>query len=693
MKKKKWIVSGENPRACAELSGQLGLAPLAARVLAARGIADVPDAAAYLDCSLSHLHDPFLLAGMDDAVREVRASIERGEKIAVYGDYDVDGVTATCILIRYLRAQGAECVYYIPDRLGEGYGLNEVAIRALYEDGCRLLITVDSGITAVEEVALARALGMRVIVTDHHECKNILPQAVAVINPRREGCGYPFKELAGVGVAFKLICALERGRSMESLLEKYGDIVAVGTIADVMPLTGENRVIVTNGLNRLRQTENPGLRALIRKLGLDDKPLTSNSVSFVMAPRINAAGRLGGAAVAARLFLTCDDTEAQELAEQLCELNRMRQEAENCIYEEIKARIEAQPDLVRRKSLVLWGESWHNGVIGIVASRLCDRYGVPCVLISLSGDLAKGSGRSIKGFNLYAALEHCAPLLEKYGGHELAVGLSLSRARLEEFAEAMEDFAEHASAGEEIVPSLQIDCRLAPTELNMEEVKGLSALEPFGMGNPQPCFMMSCVTLEELTPISHDHHVKMQLSKDGRSFFAFAFGMGLRGCPYVRGDSLDIAFSAEINRYRGRESIQLVIRDIRWAENEEQCDRRSFEEYGRFADGEPLTPDCAERLSPTRDDLVAVFRHVRANAEREALCAGVRTLYRHVRYESRASMNLGRFLVCMDVFDEFSIFRYERSGDEMVIRVLPTQGKIDINGSRILRKLMDMRNA
>lgn len=693
MKKKKWILSGENPRACAELCDQLGLSPLAARVLAARGIATVSGAAAYMDCDLVHLHDPFLLAGMEDAVREVRASIANKEKIAVYGDYDVDGVTATCILIRYLRARDVDCVYYIPDRLGEGYGLNEAAIRALYEDGCRLLITVDSGITAVEEVALAQALGMRVIVTDHHECKNILPDAVAVINPRREGCGYPFKELAGVGVAFKLVCALEHGRSAEALLEEYGDIVAVGTIADVMPLTGENRVIVANGLRRLRHTENLGLRALIRKLGLDDKPLTANSVSFVMAPRINAAGRLGGAAVAARLFLTCDEAEAQELAEQLCELNRMRQEAENCIYEEIKTRMEAQPELAQHKALVLWGEGWHNGVIGIVASRLCDRYGMPCVLISLSGDTAKGSGRSIKGFNLYAALEHCAPLLDKYGGHELAVGLSLDGARLEAFAQALEEYAERASAGEDIVPSLTIDCLLQPGDLGMEEIRGLSALEPFGMGNPQPCFMLTGVILEELTPISHDHHVKMQLSKDGHVFFAFAFGMGLRGCPYVRGDRLDIAFSAEINRFRGRESVQLVIRDIRWAEDEEQCDRRCMEEYDRFAEGHSLAPDCAERLSPTRDDLVAVFRHVRARAERESLCAGVRTLYRHVRYESRAGMNLGRFLVCMDVFDEFSIFRYERNGDEMVIRVLPTQGKIDINGSRILRKLMDMRNA
>jgi len=691
MKKKKWLLAADH-NACADrLAGELGLSRLTARVLAARGFDTREKAGGFMTHSVQGIHDPFLLKDMDKAVAEIRSAIENHVKIAVYGDYDVDGVTATCIMIQYLKKMGADCTYYIPDRLEEGYGLNVAAIQSLYDDGCRLLITVDSGITAEEEAVFAKELGLRLIITDHHECKEKLPEAVAVINPRRLDSEYPFRELAGVGVAFKVICALEQHRPIEELLEEYADVVAVGTIADVMPLVEENRIIVSYGLGYLQHTRNFGLRALMQKLGLDTKVVTSNSVSFIMAPRINAAGRLGGASSAARMFLTEDPREAAALAEHLCNLNHRRQEEENGIYEQIMERIKDHPELTRGKTMMLWGDGWHNGVIGIVSSRLSDRYGVPCVLISMNGDSGKGSGRSIKGFNLYAALEKNAHLLEKYGGHELAVGLTVKRENLEQLRDALEQCA-HGEAQEEIIPCVNVDCCVEPAELTLKEVRGLSVMEPFGMGNPQPVFLMNDVCIEEITPISHDRHIKLHLSKQGRSFYAFVFGMGAKSCQYVKGDLLDIVFSAEINSYRGNESVQLVVKDIRWAEGERSADKEAWETWKAFRAGGTIGREQAALLSPTRDELVAVFRHVKANAEENILCAPAATLYRKVRYETRACsrMNVGKLLVCLDIFQECGIFTYEHNGEDLMIRVMNYQGKADVNGSVVLKTLMSV---
>ncbi len=689
MKKKKWLLAADHS-ACAErMAGELGLSRLTARVLAARGY-DTPEKARdFMTQTVDGIHDPFLLKDMDKAVARIRWAIENHQKIAVYGDYDVDGVTATCIMIQYLRKMGADCTYYIPDRLGEGYGLNVAAIQTLYDEGCRLLITVDSGITAEEEALYARELGLHLIITDHHECKETLPVAEAVVNPRRVDNEYPFRELAGVGVAFKVICALESHRPIEELLQEYADVVAVGTIADVMPLVGENRIIVSYGLRYLQNTKNDGLRSLMSKLGLDTKVVTSNAVSFTMAPRINAAGRLGGASSAARMFLTDDPQEAHALAEHLCNLNHRRQEEENGIFEQIMGRLKAHPELTRGKTMLLWGDGWHNGVIGIVSSRLSDRYGVPCLLVSMTGDVGKGSGRSIKGFNLYAALEKNAHLLEKYGGHELAVGFTVKRENCEALRQALEDYARETQS-EEIIPSVSVDCVVEPQELSLREVRGLAALEPFGMGNPQPVFLMNDVRIEEITPISHDRHIKLHLSRQGRYFYAFVFGMGAKSCQFVKGDLLDIVFSAEINTYKGNESTQLVIKDVRWAKSEEQADREAWLTYRTFTGGQTITHDQASLLAPTREELVAVFRHVKANAEENLLSAPAATLYRKVRYEAKACgrMNVGKLLICLDIFRECGIFDYEICDADVNIRVMNYQGKADVNGSTVLKSLM-----
>ncbi len=691
MKKKRWIISERNNECAQKLSASLKLPRLAATVLTARGITEPAQALEFMDCSTSNIYDPFLLQDMDKAVAIIEEAISKGERIAVYGDYDVDGITATCIMIRYLRGRGADCTYYIPDRLGEGYGLNLQAIKTLYDDGCRLLITVDSGITAVEEADYAASIGLKLIVTDHHECKEILPAACAVVNPRREGSEYPFRELAGVGVAFKLICALEKELSINEMLEKYADVVAVGTIADVMPLRSENRAIVSIGLKKLPHTKNLGLRALMSKLGLDSKPINANSVSFVMAPRINAAGRLGVASSAAGMFLTDDWGEASKLAEQLCDLNRIRQEEENCIFTEITECLKDNPELTRKKILVLWGEEWHNGVIGIVSSRLSDRYGMPCILISLTGDSGKGSGRSIKGFNLYAALEKNAHLLEKYGGHELAVGLSLDRSNLEAFREALENYADAFEGAFDTAPYIDVDCAVSPSELSVYEVEQLNVLEPFGMGNPQPVFTMSGMKVEEITPISHERHIKLLLSKNGLFFYGFVFGMGMKSCPFVKDDMLDIVFSAEINKYRGRNSVQLVIKDLKWSEKEEMLDADSFAAYLALYAEREISSEMAFHLSPTKNELVAVFRHIKARAEEGILVDGARSIYRKIRYESNNSLSLGRFLVCMDVFKEFNIFDYKLLDDDIIINIKDFVGKVDINGSVLLKRLSELR--
>ncbi|MEA4920752.1 MAG: single-stranded-DNA-specific exonuclease RecJ [Clostridiaceae bacterium] len=690
MKKEKWIVANQDEVNINMLQKGLNISHLAASVLSARGIQSLNDALAFMDSDCRNISDPFLIADMDKAVEILTEAIDKGERIAVYGDYDVDGITATCILIKYLESKGADCRYYIPDRINEGYGLNECAISKLNEDGCTLLITVDSGITAVAETEHAKSLGIKVVITDHHECKEDLPKADAVVNPRRCDSLHPFRELAGVGVAFKLICAMESQRPVEELLEEYSDLVALGTIADVMPLVGENRIIVTAGLKRLMRTDNVGLKSLMQKLGLDIRPVSANSVSFVLAPRINAAGRLGEADCTAKLLLTGSSREACELAERLCELNRKRQEEENAIYEQITREIELDPSLVSGRIMILWGEGWHTGVIGIVSSRLADKYGMPCVLISMCGNCGKGSGRSVKGFNLYGALSENADLLERFGGHELAVGLSVHRENLEMLKKRLEDYAEKCSLEEDIEPCLPIDCRVDPSELQVDDVRGLSVLEPFGMGNPMPLFMLEGAKIDEITPISHERHVKLFLSKEENQFFGFVFGMGARSCPFIVGDQVDLVFSAELSYYKGRENVQLIIKDIKWSSGPSHCDKCSLEVYKRFFQGEQVTKDQALSLCPCRDDLVAVFRHIKANCSDGVLCGMPKTLYRRIKHESKCCMNQGRFLVCMDILKEFDIFDYDLIEGDIIIRDLNYKGKVDINGSRILKKLMDV---
>lgn len=689
MKTKRWVIAAPDEARVRALAAAGGYAPLTAAVLSARGI-DTPDAtAAYLSCDTAGLHDPLLLADMDKAVAVVEGALQRGERIVVYGDYDVDGVTATCTLVDYLRGRGAKCDYYIPNRLREGYGLSRAVMQELYDKGARLLITVDSGITADEEIATARALGMQVVITDHHECHDTLPAADAVVDCKRPDCTYPFDSLAGVGVAFKLVCALEG--DTQAMLDRYADLVALGTVADVMPITGENRIIVAAGLKKLAETGNIGLEMLLREAGMKNRRLTSSTISFVLAPRINAAGRMGRAELAAELFLTHDPVRAQVLAAQLCAQNKLRQNEENQILQQALTRLRTEYNPIEDKIIVLAGEGWHHGVIGIVCSRLCDRYGCPVVLIALDKDgTGKGSGRSVGGFNLFDALTSCEDLLERYGGHALAAGLTVDAGNIDALRDRLRAYAETHVTMAELVPQLHIDCMVRPDWLTIEQIEGLATLEPYGMRNPEPIFCMKDMVVEDITPISSDRHVRMTLIKDGVRFSAIWFGTGAGGLGFVEGNYVDAAFHLEINEFRGRRSVQLTLCDAQLSDCEHLADQKLLNVYNTYMADGPLTAREARLLLPDRGDLVAVWRHITCRAEDGRLSVPDGALSRRVAWESRRDINIGKLFVCLDVFSESGLISYHFKEGMVNILLKPYEGKADISGSVVLATLQSM---
>lgn len=690
MKMKRWVTAKPNLETVRSLARSCGFTPLAAAALCARGI-DTPEAArAFLETDPAKLHDPMLLPDMAKARDTIRRAIEQGKKIAVFGDYDVDGVTSTCVMTRVLRSLGADVRHYIPDRLSEGYGLSMGAMDRLAQDGIGLIVTVDSGVSAFEEIARARELGMEVVVTDHHECREELPDANAVVNPKRADSTYPFAELAGVGVAFKLACALAGDGQQRAVLEQYADLVTLGTVADVMPLIGENRIIVAAGLRRMAETQNVGLSMLLHESGQQGKRLTASTISFILAPRINAAGRLGHADMAAELFLTDDPRRAQTLAMALCEQNKQRQATENQILEQALQKLRREYDPLEDQVIVLAGEDWHHGVIGIVSSRICDRYACPTVLIALEDGIGKGSGRSVKGFNLYEALCDSAPLLERFGGHELAAGLTIREENIQQFHENMEAWAREHVNPQELMPILHIDCPIAPEFISTEATRGLDVLEPFGMGNPQPVFSMCDLLVEEITPISSDRHVRLTLSKDGQTYTAMLFGTGQGGCGFAQGNYVDAAFCLEINEYRGRCSVQLVIRDIQLSTCEVMADQKILNLYNRFMSDGALTAREACVLLPERRDLVAVWRHILSRSEDGWLSVPDGALSRRVSWESRREINIGKLLVCLDVFSESRLLSYHFREGQLNIVLKHIEGKADISKSVVLKTLQSM---
>ena len=660
-----------------------GYAPLTAMVLSARGIADGQQAQRLLDCS-APLQDPFLMKDMDLAAGRVGLAMARGEKIAVFGDYDVDGITATCLLTDFLRRHGADCTCYIPRRLDEGYGLNPIALRQLHKEGVKLIITVDCGITAVEEAKLCKELGIDLVITDHHECKEQLPQATAVVDPHRPDCGYPHKNLSGVGVAFKLAAALSG--SQDEILAAYADMVCLGTVADVMLLRGENRVFVSRGLESLRHTKRPGIAALMKESGCDAASLNASSIGFMLAPRINAAGRMGRIELAVELFLTGDPERASYLAKALCELNRQRQAVESEIYDQAVSML---PQGSTPEAIVLADETWHQGVVGIVASRIAEEYCCPTFLICLDGDHGKASSRSFGGFNLFSSLSALSPLLESYGGHELAAGFTISRRNIDAFRREICALAGAYYTEGAPRTILDIDCAIPPEMLTLSGIQSLASLEPCGNGCPKPVLMMEKLQIERISLVGGGRHMRLRLRRGRFSLNAIYFSATPETASVEPGDLVDIAFVPQINEFRGERTVQMNVLDIR-PSCAAACPVET-DAYRALRTG-MLTRELAANLLPDRATLATVWRYLAADSRPQIQESPVCLCRKIVRW-SGAPLSLGQLMTCLDIFSDVGLIRTQRLHKYITIHLTPGTGKADLNRSQTMQSLLQAKES
>ena len=653
-----------------------GYAPLAAMVLAGRGLTDKEAADRYLDCN-APLLDPYLLTDMALAAGRVGYAMEQGEKIAVFGDYDVDGITATCLLTDFLRAHGCDCVPYIPGRLEEGYGLNPIAIDYLHKLGVKLIITVDCGITALEEAKLCKQLGIDLVITDHHECKETLPEAIAVVDPHRPDGGYPHMTLSGVGVAFKLAAALSGNQA--EILNTYADMVCLGTVADVMPLQGENRTFVSHGLKMLKRTTRPGLKSLMEQCGCDPESLTATTIGYMLCPRINAAGRMGQIDLATQLFLTHDKAVGEEMAKALCQLNKERQAVESEIYQQA---VEMLPAGQLPDAIVLADESWHQGVVGIVASRIAEEYCCPTFLICLDGEHGKASSRSFGGFNLFTALTSLSHLLEGYGGHELAAGFTIRRDQIIPFRQEICRLAGEFYCGSGPKTVLEADCVIPPELLTMPNISSLDALEPCGNCCPKPVLVMKNLTVERLSQVGTGRHLRLQLQSKGHSFGGIFFSTTAESASVCQGDLVDVAFIPQINEFRGEKTVQMNIQDIRPACHHQVC--CDTENYRRLLSGS-LDADSAAKLLPDRSTLGAVWRYL--SAQGQSITENPVCLCRKIVRWSGIPLDLEQLLTCLDIFADVGLLEIQRLHKHISLRLIPTDTKADLNESRTMQYL------
>lgn len=683
MKYKRWNVAPPCHEIQAELE-EAGMSPLLAAVLSARRVQTLDQARRLLKPEEEPLIDPMELKDMDRAVCRLRLALVRQEQIAVYGDYDVDGITSTCLLTQCLKNMGGQIIPYIPGRLEEGYGLNREALSVLGSYGVTLLVTVDCGITAVDEVAYAKSLGIDVIITDHHACKDVLPDAVAVVDPHRPDCTYPFKGLAGVGVALKLAMALAGPERAGAVFQEFRDLAAVGTVADVMPMTGENRAIVSLGLRDLNPPRRLGLAKLIQCAGMEEKTVTSVFVGYTLAPRINASGRMGRAEVAVELLLTRDPCRAEVLAQELCVLNRDRQGIEADIFQQCVQRLSEEP---QAGAIVLASPAWHQGVVGIVASRLAERYGCPAFMICLDQGMGKGSCRSWGGVNLFELLKTCAPLLENFGGHAMAAGFTVRAENIPALAQALRRAVTEFSGEETLSSELEVDAAVIPDQLTVDAVEALDLLEPWGAGNLRPVLMISGAQVQNLAQVGRGRHLKLRLESRGFGLDAIWFSNDGGDLGLVPGGRVDLAFYPQVNEFRGVRTVQLQVIDLRLAPSRAQMERDIYEKFCR---GEMLSPREAQFLLPDRSEFVGLWRWL----ERQSACGAVveDTLTRIARGVSRTAGQRevpARTLLCLEVLEERGLIELNRRTDRIRIVVRHTEHKVDLEASFILRRLKD----
>ena len=661
------------------LSAQQKENALLAGILTARGITDPAEALTLL-AGEEDLSDPFLLTDMQKACERIWQAIDNGETIVVFGDYDVDGVTATALLYQHLKGMGATVKCMLPSREGDGYGLSRNAIQSIHDKGYQLIVTVDNGISAVEEAEFAAELGIDLIITDHHLPPETLPKAVAVVDPRRLDDTSPFKGLCGAGVAFKLCAALD-GCPPEEMLDYCGDLAAVGTVADVMPLTGENRTLVKSGLRQLQNTDRPGLEALLEEVGLAGRPITAENISYAIAPRINAAGRMDSAVTALQLVLCEDPDRAEELAHKLNEINVKRQETELEIFKAAQVLLEQQPERLEDRVMLLWGRDWHPGVIGIVASRLVERTGRPVIVVTVDehGE-CKGSGRSVPGFNLHACIGSCADLLIRYGGHAMAAGLSVREENLPELRRRLNEWAARECPVLHTAP-LECDLPIHLDRVTVDSVRRIDALAPFGAENPTPVFLLQSAVVDGVYPVSEGRHSRLRLRQGNASVYAVWFGMPSEQLPYTMGDVVDAALNLSVNESARGAQLSGRILDLHPAGLGTKLSEQAAL-VAALRRGTPLTAEQKTLITPDRSHIITVYRELQARRwhaeDLQPLCAKL------------GEENTGKTLVAVTALEQVGLIATVEKGGAKYLELVPAQGKKNLADAPILKCLEGM---
>lgn len=678
---KLWTVAPLDKKEASEIQIKYGLPAIVAMLLQIRGIKSKEEIEDFL-FNDSQIASPFEIKDMDKATERIHCAIDSGELICVYGDYDADGVTSTALLYSYLEAVGANVIFYIPSRETEGYGMNMSAVEALSKKNVNLIVTVDNGIAAKNEIAYAKSLGIDTVVTDHHMPLVELPDAVAVVDLHRKDCESRFKQLSGVGVAFKLIMALEGEYcDVDSLLDNYADLLSIGTIGDIMELRGENRVFVKRGLDSIMNTDRVGISALLETSGIADKPLTAGKVSFTLVPRINAVGRLGSSENSVNLLLTEDYDEALQIAQAMNDDNNERRQIERDIIAKIDSKIQLNPSLVMDKVIVIDGENWHQGVIGIVASRVKDAYGKPVVIISRDGENAKASGRSVEGFPLCDAVAYCADLLTHYGGHLMAAGLSLKSENIELFRKRINSFA--ADFPDMPFDKLKIECKLNPAGVNTDMAEELTHLQPYGAGNPTPVFGFYNMVLEGIVPLSNNKHLRLIFSRGEATLSAMLFFTSTDIFPYKRGDVLDIAATLDINEYNGVRSVSVIIKDIKASDDDSETILRSQRIFEEFCSGMPLDKAQIKSIYPTREDFAIVYRFLKSNG-------GYHFAAETLVHNLGGRFSYGKIRVILEAMNELGLITIREGMSSNNITINPVSGKVSLESAQIIKGLKEV---
>lgn len=677
MSRKKWTVQKLNKDLASTIAERYSIDPLTALLLTQRGFDTFDKLDEFFDDSEEWI-DPFLLPDMDKAVERINEAIFDGERICVYGDYDCDGVTSTTILYSYLEAQGADVTYMLPERERDGYGLSNQVVDRIAATGTKLIITVDNGISSVEEAKYIKEKGMELVVTDHHLEGDELPDCVAVVDPHRNDKDCPFEDYAGCGVALKLCCAMEG--SDEEVMQEFADIAALGTVADMVPLVGENRKIVLYGLKLLNTYRKPGIEAILEKAGLSEKTLDSTSISFGIAPRINAAGRMGTAERALDLLLADDPYSASEMAEEVNVMNSQRHSEEDKIFTEAIAYLQDHPELAHMPILVVSGKGWHEGVLGIVASKLLERYLRPAIVLTDKGDLCKGSARSIEGFSIYDAMNSCRDMLNTFGGHELAAGMSIKTEWLDEFREKINEYAyENAS----VYPETRIDCKLNPAGLSMDVLDSIRMMEPFGTGNTSPVFGLYGVVIDSVQGMGNEgRHKRLTFHKDGDRTMVNGIFFNQPELPYQRGDKVDLVVTLGRNEYRGNVSLSVYIRDIRPAGSDDDAMAASEQLFDKMLAGRRLSGEEVDRLTPDRSYFAGLYRYLKAN---EGVPYSAYEYIHHKVYPAdEESTPLCKTRVTLLAMRELGLLTTD---DEGRIHIPDQESKVELSDAPVLQKL------